>query len=104
MKMKTTPFFSFFFITSLLTLFAPIHAQDKLDSLKAVLSRQTSDTTEVNVLNLLSRSFYMSGDDSTLFYAKRALKLATKIKYKKGIAYALHHFGTYYTVRQERKS
>ena len=104
MKMKTTPFFSFFFITSLLTLFAPIHAQDKLDSLKAVLSRQTGDTTEVNVLNLLSRSFYMSGDDSTLFYAKRALKLATKIKYKKGIAYALHHFGTYYSVRQELDS
>ncbi|TRX51736.1 tetratricopeptide repeat protein [Fulvivirga sp. M361] len=97
-------FIRFFFITFSLTVLTPIHAQDKPDSLKGVLSKQTGDTTEVSVLNLLSQSFYLSGDDSTLFYAQKALKLATKIKYQKGIAYAWHHFGTYYFIRHELDS
>jgi len=58
--------------------------QNKIDSLHLLLATAKEDTTQVNLLNQLSRSFYNSKTDSALIYAKRAMEFSQKIGYVKG--------------------
>jgi len=58
--------------------------QNEIDSLHQLLATAKEDTTQVNLLNELSRSFYNSKTDSALIYANRAGELSQKIGYVKG--------------------
>ncbi|TRX59177.1 tetratricopeptide repeat protein [Fulvivirga sp. M361] len=84
-----------------LMLSTPAVSQGNLDSLKQLLSRNTHDTIEVNVLNILSESLYHSETDSSRILAKKAERLSNKLNYKKGLAYAFHNLGTSFFVRSE---
>ncbi|MDB5231876.1 MAG: hypothetical protein JWN76_2681 [Chitinophagaceae bacterium] len=72
-------------------------AQDKItDSLKNVLAHSKADTSKVNTLIALSKSFSGSAPEVSLSYATQAKDLAVKLKFKKGQAYALKFIGIYY--------
>jgi len=58
--------------------------QNTVDSLHQLLATAKEDTTQVNLLNQLSRSFYNSKTDSALNYANRAREFSQKIGYVKG--------------------
>lgn len=68
---------------------------DGIDSLLTVISKTKVDTTKINCLNQVS--FLTSDDDSakTLFYATKALGLAQKIQFNKGIIQAIFNLAYY---------
>ncbi len=57
-----------------------------IDSLQQLCNKAKSDTTKVNLLNNLAEKFYNINIDSSYTYAKNALTLSQKIKYKRGSA------------------
>ena len=61
--------------------------QNKVDSLQQLLAIAKEDTTQINLLNQVSRSFYNSKTDSALIYANRAREFSQKIGYVKGEIY-----------------
>ena len=64
-------------------------AQDaKIDSLKKVIAVSKDDTSKVNTLNELSKVIRTAKPLETIRYGKEAIELATKLNYKKGLAYA----------------
>lgn len=63
--------------------------QDVLNSRSNKRTLLKSDTTIVNGYCKLSRSYINTNSDSALFYADRALHLAKKITFEKGIALSL---------------
>jgi tetratricopeptide (TPR) repeat protein len=91
--MKKVTCFLFLF---LVTLFLSAQ-QNKIDSLHQLLSIAKEDTTQVNLLNQLSRSFSDSKPDSALVYADRAREFSQKIGYVKGEGYALIRISTVMT-------
>lgn len=56
-----------------------------IDSLKKKLSAQKADSNKVKTLIDLSASYQLASPDSCLVYAQRALTLAEKLRYDKGI-------------------
>ncbi len=72
-----------------------IFAQNNLeDSLQNVLKTAKEDTNKVKTLILLSKHFNRSGNyDSSLKKGEIALQLATKLKFKRGIATSLTALG-----------
>ena len=54
--------------------------QNKIDSLHQLLAIAKEDTTEVNLLNQLSRSFFNSKTDSALIYANRAKDFSLQLR------------------------
>ena len=68
--------------------------QNKIDSLHQLLATAKEDTTQVNLLNQLSRSFYNSKTDSALIYANRAREFSQKIGYVKGEVRSLTLIGS----------
>jgi tetratricopeptide (TPR) repeat protein len=58
--------------------------QNTIDSLHQLLATAKEDTTRVNLLNQVSRSFFNSKPDSALIYADRAKEFSQKIGYVKG--------------------
>ena len=68
--------------------------QHKIDSLQKLLAIAKEDTTRVNLLNQLSRSFSNSKTDSTLIYANRAREFSQKIGYIKGEVRSLNLIGS----------
>ncbi len=63
------------------------HAYLKVDSLIRVLLRAPQDTHRVNTLNLLAQVFLQTGKyDSAFAYSDTAMKLATLLKFDRGIA------------------
>ena len=67
-----------------------IQAQNSTDSLRTVLKTTNNDSVTVGVLNNL----YLAND--SIIYVNRALHLAQKAGYKKGIALSLLYLGRYY--------
>jgi len=67
--------------------------QNKIDSLHQLLATAKEDTTRVNLLNQLSRSFFNSKTDSALIYANRAREFSQKIGYVKGEVHSLTLIG-----------
>ena len=65
------------------------------DSLRALLLKAT-DTTRVNLLNALSKQFWMSQPDTARLYAFDALNESKKVHYRKGEAEALRITGWTY--------
>jgi adenylate cyclase len=73
------------------------NAQTKqLDSLKMILNSSGEDTTKVNVLLSLSGNLLKSDSKVALRYANEAKRLADKIGFRKGQAYALKSIGMSY--------
>ncbi len=64
-----------------------------IDSLKIVYNLSKIDTVKVNILNRFAAQFKETNIDSTLSYAEHALKSATKLHYKLGIADAEFNLG-----------
>lgn len=66
-----------------------------IDSLKTVLSIERSDTTRVNLLNIISRDLMNIGDyEPSMEYATQAETLARKVGFKKGIASSYSNIGS----------
>jgi len=68
--------------------------QNKIDSLHQLLAIAKEDTTQVNLLNWLSRSFSDSKPDSALIYANRAKQFSQKIGYANGEVRSLTIIGS----------
>ena len=64
-----------------------------VDSLKELLKKTTVDTTKINILNRIASSYFYTNPKEGIPYGEAALKLATKINWKKGIALANDHLG-----------
>jgi tetratricopeptide (TPR) repeat protein len=75
-----------------------LQAQDKimLDSLQKVVSKKKGDTTEVRALNKLCLLLHRSDLDSALKCANRAMELAKKINYERGLSGCYLTLGTCY--------
>jgi YD repeat-containing protein len=71
--------------------------QNNLDSLKSVLTNSnTEDTSLVILLNRISQVASETEPKEALQYAERAITVATKLKYSKGIADAFRQKSQYY--------
>ncbi len=69
-----------------------------IDSLLSVLSKKNNpDTTSVIILNKLSQYYNEhNANDSSLYYGEKAIEVAKKINYLKGLALALNNVGVQY--------
>ena len=88
-----------YFLLLMLLIFASrgIAAQEKLtnptiDSLKSVL-QSVEGTQRVDLLNHIGYNYYYFNNDSTATYAQRALELAEKLDYQKGLSEAQRIMG-----------
>ena len=73
------------------------HAQDaEIDSLKKVIATAANDSIKVDALIAISGNYRSSSTETALDYANQAKELAEKIKYPKGIGYALKAIGLVY--------
>ncbi len=68
--------------------------QSKIDSLTNRLGKNLADTSRVNVLNELSKSYWRINPDSSILFGQEALTLAKQLKFKKGEAAALSRIGS----------
>ena len=75
-------------------------AQNKeTDSLKQVLSFAKADTSRVLMMSHLSFAFDATNQDSSLYYAHKALDLAREINYPKGEFEALRRLVNYHRTK-----
>lgn len=84
---KSTPILIYCLFINLLFL----HGQDfqkKIDSLKLVYQQSSNAIEQTDALNDISFAFYRYSPDSILFYANKALAIAQKAKYNKGLIQA----------------
>ena len=82
--------------TLILALQQTSSAQDKIDSLLAVLKTAGEDTNRVNALNLLSYELLYSNIDTTIYLSNQAKDLSEKLNYSKGNAGAYLRLGQAY--------
>ncbi len=86
-----------------LLLFKPAHIYAKRpnisDSLTAVLKKTGIDTSRVNVLSRLSEQLMHTYPDSAMHFAKKALDISKKLKYKEGEALCLKNLGTIHYIK-----
>ena len=69
-------------------------AQNKqIDSLKNLIAKSVDDSTKVNTLNVLSKSFFSVDPKISIQYANEAKDLALEISYKTGEALAYKNIG-----------
>jgi signal transduction histidine kinase/Tfp pilus assembly protein PilF len=86
-------YFLIFLILAINFSFSQKSKEQKIDSLKIALSYSKEDTIKVNTLNNLSSSLYLDDTKDGMRYADAALKLATKLKWQKGIGISLNNLG-----------
>ncbi len=67
--------------------------QNKVDSLKKVLQFASEDTTKVNTLIALSRTYLDSSPEEATRYSLKAKTLAEKVGFQKGLAFSLKYLG-----------
>ncbi len=68
--------------------------QNEKDSIRDVLLNAATETDRVDALNALSLFFYNSGEnDSSLFYAGKAMSLSQSLGYQKGLAISNNRMG-----------
>ena len=70
-----------------------------IEELKQLASTQANDSTKVNTLIDIAFQLFRSQPDSSLVYSAKAIDLATKIDFKKGIAYGHKNMGLGYYVK-----
>ncbi len=68
----------------------------KIDSLRSLLSSQAPDTSMVNTLISLAFEFRFINSDTTIEYGNKGLKLSDSLKFEKGKAQALRNIGVGY--------
>ncbi len=86
------------FLSLLLFPLLSFSQQSKLDSLQAAVST-SKDTIKVNLLLDISKIYISSDPAQAISFARQAQDLAAKLKYSKGIAYALKNIGLAYYVQ-----
>ncbi len=92
----------FFLVTLIVFHLLPGFAQDHTeDSLIAIIETLKDDSTKVNTLNDLSYSLWDTKPDMSIMYAMEASDLASKIKFRKGVAYALKNMGMAYFAKSD---
>lgn len=64
-----------------------------LNALQESLQKATADTTKINILNRLASSYFYTSPKEGIPYGEKALKLAQKINWKKGIAKSYNSLG-----------
>ena len=72
-----------------------------IDELKRLVTEQANDSTKVNTLLDIASQLFRTQPDSTIIYSKKAIDLATKINFKKGMAYAHKNMGLGYYMKGE---
>jgi serine phosphatase RsbU (regulator of sigma subunit)/Tfp pilus assembly protein PilF len=89
MRICKTSLFTFSFFLLPLFIFGQ---QKKIDSLLAVVKTTSSDTHLVTLYNRIASEYNETNDSAALGYAKKAMDLATKTGFDKGLAMA---YGSY---------
>lgn len=92
---KTTHHFLLFSLILLISNTKFVYCSDS-DSLLKVLSQNLNDTTKVNVLNSLGKTFFNDKPDTAIIIENSAKNLAEKIDFKPGLALALKQLGIVY--------
>lgn len=86
MNNRTTYFIGLLILISMFYSYPALTQNTSIDSLKNVLLSQKEDSNKVITLNTLSEELvYASKNSAALQYSLSALKLAEKIRYKKGM-------------------
>lgn len=92
----------FLYLFLLCFLSATSFSQDStLDSLKGALSTSREDSNKVETLLELSKLYYGSSLENAMTKAIEARDLATKLNYKKGLAYAYKSIGIVYYIQDK---
>ncbi|MGZ3902045.1 MAG: tetratricopeptide repeat protein, partial [Bacteroidia bacterium] len=73
-----------------------IFAQTAADSMIMLLPSQKEDTNKVKLLNKIAWEYYRNESNTSMSYAKQALKLAETLDFKYGISTALNTIGIAY--------
>ena len=81
-----------------LFLFQQIQA-DKIDSLSIVVKILPNDSSKVNTLVEISKSYFYTDPDKTISYANTAEKLAAEINFPKGLALSYKWIGMGYYIQ-----
>ena len=74
-----------------------LHAQSKIDSLKAELEKEIPDTSRVKTLQSLARYVGRVSLDTSIIVAHEAEALSQKIKWKKGISESYYQLARLYS-------
>ncbi|NJN28813.1 MAG: PAS domain S-box protein [Cyclobacteriaceae bacterium] len=74
-----------------------------IDSLQQQL-HHAHDSLRVDLLNLLAYNYYYYRNDSTAYYASKALELALQLDYKKGVAEAQRLIGIAYKAKNDEET
>ncbi|WP_268845875.1 tetratricopeptide repeat-containing sensor histidine kinase [Flavobacterium aestivum] len=91
----------FFLILTINFSFSQKSKEQKIDSLKIELSHSKEDTLKAKTLNDLSSSYYYINSGLSFKYAKSALALSQKTRYKKGTGNAYYNIGIYYWLKSD---
>ncbi len=75
--------------------------QSKIDSLLFLLKIDKPDSNKVKHYNSLAWEFMYNDPDTSISIGKKALKLALKLNWKRGIANAYGNLGIYYTIKAD---
>jgi tetratricopeptide (TPR) repeat protein/DNA-binding CsgD family transcriptional regulator len=97
-------YFAFFFIISVFCarrLVAAQATQARVDSLLAVLPEAKEDTNKVLLLCEISVAYFQLAPDKGITYGRHALKLATRLKYERGIMKANNAIGRCHAVQTD---
>lgn len=92
-----TSFLLFFYVSS-------FSQQKELDSLQKELKITQSDTQRINLLNEIGWYLMYDTPDSAIFIGKKALHLAEKINWEKGLGKSNHYLGTFYFFKGDNVS
>src|SRR5690606_22032261 len=91
------PFCLILLFCSMSMVFCQNQEQLKIDSLLKELPRLKENRTKADLLNSLSREYYLQGNrDTAFYYAQKALGLSGKLNFKKGKAISLRYIGNHY--------
>ena len=98
------------FILFVINLYAQKQGQERIDSLLVVLSTDSAngklnesnaDTNTVSLLIDLSYEYYSVNPDAGIYYGNRAMELAKKLNWQRGIAVAGNKIGLNYWAKAE---
>jgi len=79
----------------LVTYYSFAQDQTKIDSLQNLLKTKLKDTTRIKTLNALGWELKYVNPDTSIYYSERALALAQKAGWEKGIANSIRNAGVF---------
>ncbi|MGZ3968060.1 MAG: tetratricopeptide repeat protein, partial [Mucilaginibacter sp.] len=95
MKLKLFVFFTILLVFQL-SGYSQVLKQRKIDSMLILLSKSKPDTNRIKILLWLSSSLYFFDTDKGLMYSDQAIRLSTKLNWKKGLVNAYYCSGLNY--------